>query len=283
MNIALLLNYINENHRMALKLLKRYTDGEQGAYGLLDQKTGQQFVLKWHGDAQTLSRLQQVASIVAQLVACGYPVPIYILQGEHPEGTYTLQAALAGSPLYELQPQFLPRLLALNEMQREMGSGKNDWPREVVETVLFGGKGYCQHESLLAYSEESRKLLLRLQAIVSANKDAIESRDDCVHFDFQPYNILVQGAEVSGVVDWEGCRAGDRVFDLATLLFYAYDAVDLRTHLWEYILENTALSVASVYLAHLILRQVDWSLRYHEATEGLRYLRRAQVILKDLV
>ena len=55
--------------------------------------------------------------------------------------------------------------------------------------------------------------------------------NDVVHFDFNPSNILIENGQVSGVIDWEGTCVGDRTFDLATLLFYAYDALDVREYL----------------------------------------------------
>jgi hypothetical protein len=283
MEITTLLKTINETHKSTtFSLLKRYTDGEQGAYSLLEQQSGQHFVLKWHANTHTLSQVQHIAAIVAQLSARGYPAPIYRMQGEFSQGIYTIQEALPGSPLYQLSPHFLPRLLELNAMQRQSGSSENDWPREVVETVLVGGQGYCQHESLLNYSLESKNLLFELQRLVSQNMHTIKPTNDIVHFDFQPYNILVQEQEVTGIIDWDGCRSGDCLFDLATLFFYAYDNSAVRKQLWLYILDHTSIRTVAVYLAHLLLRQVDWSLRYYQATEGQLHLDRAQAILNDL-
>jgi hypothetical protein len=281
--ITTLLKTINETHKSTVfSLLKRYTDGEQGAYSLLEQQTGQRFVLKWHANARTLSQLQHIATIVAQLSVRGYPAPIYHIQGEFSQSIYTIQEALPGSPLYQLSSRFLPRLLELNAMQRQIGSRDNDWPREIVETVLVGGQGYCQHESLLNHSLESKNLLFEIQRLVSQNKHAIKPANDIVHFDFQPYNILVQEQEVTGIIDWDGCCSGDCMFDLVTLFFYAYDDSIVRKQLWLYILGHTSIRTAAVYLAHLLLRQVDWSLRHHQATEGELYLHRAQAILNDL-
>jgi hypothetical protein len=42
------------------------------------------------------------------------------------------------------------------------------------------------------------------------------------------------------------------------------------------------MQALSVYLAHLILRQVDWSLRHHEATVSNRYIARGQALLAEI-
>ncbi len=110
--------------------------------------------------------------------------------------------------------------------------------------------------------------------------------DDVVHFDFQGSNILVDRDQVSGVVDWDGCRAGDRAFDLATLLFYADEddggGSGPRERLWRVLVARTSPSLLGIYLAHLVLRQVDWSIRFHDRSTVERWLDRADDALRRL-
>ena len=51
---------------------------------------------------------------------------------------------------------------------------------------------------------------------------------------------------------------GDRAFDLATLLFYLYDQDDIRDLLRARLMDLASPQAASAYLAHMVLRQVDW-------------------------
>jgi hypothetical protein len=77
--------------------------------------------------------------------------------------------------------------------------------------------------------------------------------------------------------------AGDRAFDLATLLFYHYDHDDIRDVLRARLLNLTAPETACAYLAHMVLRQVDWSLRHHPAAAATRrHLRLARAITADI-
>jgi aminoglycoside phosphotransferase (APT) family kinase protein len=151
-----------------------------------------------------------------------------------------------------------------------------------VNTVLFGGDGYCLHTSLQEYSQETAELLRKLQTLVYAYKDEPHETNDVVHGDFQPSNLLVHDQEISGVIDWEAVSAGDCSFDIATLLFYSYDDLEVRKQLWQYVLERATLNLLSVYIVHLILRQVDWSIRHHNQTTIERFLNRSKDLLDDI-
>ena len=77
--------------------------------------------------------------------------------------------------------------------------------------------------------------------------------------------------------------AGDRAFDLATLLFYGYDHDDVRDRLRARLLELASPATVRAYLAHMVLRQVDWSLRYHPgAVTTERHLRLARLVIADI-
>jgi hypothetical protein len=52
--------------------------------------------------------------------------------------------------------------------------------------------------------------------------------------------------------------------------------------LWQTILKHSGPEGGAVYLAHLIHRQVDWSIRYHTAEAIEHWLRIAAAILDDL-
>ena len=65
---------------------------------------------------------------------------------------------------------------------------------------------------------------------------------------------------MSGVIDWGGTCSGDRLFDLATIVYYAGDA---NPGIRSYVVDRIGPEGLSVYLAHLAIRQSDWSLRHH--------------------
>jgi aminoglycoside phosphotransferase (APT) family kinase protein len=106
---------------------------------------------------------------------------------------------------------------------------------------------------------------------------------DVVHFDFSFANVLTDGERITGVIDWNVPWPGDRAFDVATLLFYAYERPDLRSWLWEQLLGRTSPEWAVVYLAHMVLRQVEWSVRHYPgSTVEQHYLAVGRAVLNDL-
>jgi hypothetical protein len=282
MNIATLLQLINEQHGTVFELLARYSSGEQGAFAIADQD-GRRYVLKWEADEGPMNRLIEVSLVTETLRAIGYPAPRYCLMG-HVQGCgYAIQEALPGAPMGVVTLPVLPRLLELNGLQATLATSKlTEWPGSVVDTVLEGGDGYCLLDSLRAYSSRTSELLHVLQGIVLAHRNEQFETNDVVHFDFNPSNILIENGQVSGVIDWEGTCAGDCTFDLATLLFYAYDALDVREHLLQTIRQRVSPAILSVYMAHLILRQVDWSIRYHNPATVDYYLRVAEDVLRGV-
>jgi aminoglycoside phosphotransferase len=278
-----LLQEVNARHQTTFALGKRYEAGEQGAFVIVDQK-GRRGVLKWTPDSKAIDKLEQARAVTARLRERGYPAPRYLYVDEALSGTYSIQHAIEGSPIpLDEIAEYIPHLLKLNALQVGQAlPGLPDWHREVVNTVLFGGDGYCLHSSLQHYTPATATLLTDLQQIVSVHRDAPHRTHDIVHSDFQHANILVHNSQIVGVVDWDAVHAGDCAFDIATLLFYSNDDHTVCEQLWHSALERANIELLSVYLAHLILRQVDWSLRHHDQSTIDHYLNRSNKILAAL-
>ena len=67
------------------------------------------------------------------------------------------------------------------------------------------------------------------------------------------------------------------------MLFYLYDHRDIRSLLRARLLDLAGPQAARAYLAHMVLRQVDWSLRHHPAAAATRrHLRLARIITADI-
>ncbi len=75
---------------------------------------------------------------------------------------------------------------------------------------------------------------------------------------------------------------GAFAFDIATLLFYSYDNLVVRELLWRAVLQRGSLNLLRLYFAHLILRQVDWSLRYHDQATSERFISRGWALLQEI-
>lgn len=284
MRLEELLQYINVLHSTTFVPLSKYVVGEQGAFAITDSQD-KRYVLKWKPETQNLSRMQEAKAVTDVLRSIGYPASHFLFIGCALNCVYSIQTTLPGIPIYPdpLDITLVPQLLELNELQRGRAlPNMRDWHEEAVVTVLSGGDGYCLHASLLEYSCDTIKLLDTLQKIVLAHQAEPHRTTDIVHNDFQLANILVHNQRISGIIDWDAPFAGDRIFDIATLLFYSYDDLEIRKRLWRYILKHATLNLLSVYFAHLILRQVDWSLRFHDQATSDRYIERGYTILADI-
>lgn len=282
MRIEAVVQCLNRTLGTSFRLGQRYATGEQGAYGLIDAQ-GQAYVLKWQPHTSHLQQALYAQTVTEHLRKQGYPAPAYLHIGSALGGVYTIQQALPGAPMDRLTLQRLPDVLKLQAMHASPAPpGPRDWPREIVQTVTQGGDGYCLHSSLRQHSPQTAQMLQALQALVAAYQGAIEETNEIVHFDFQPANLLVYNGTLSGVIDWDGVCAGDSAFDLATLLFYSYDDSQVRDSIWAQALARRPMQVLSVYLAHLILRQVDWSLRHYGPAVYNNHIARGQALLADI-
>ena len=100
-------------------------------------------------------------------------------------------------------------------------------------------------------------------------------------------NILADGDRITGVIDWNvpfpGAAQGDRAFDVATLLFYSYDRPAARDLLWSALMERTSPTWSAVYLAHMVLRQVEWAVRHYPGSvDEQRFLAIGRAVLDDI-
>ena len=125
-------------------------------------------------------------------------------------------------------------------------------------------------------------LLDRLQALAAAGASGPVRSGDVLHFDLNPANILHVDGRLTGIVDWSGVAQGDRGFDVATLLFYAYDVDAVRDELWSRATAISGRPWTTVYLCHLVLRQVEWLRRHRPGSpEDARFTALATRVLDD--
>jgi Ser/Thr protein kinase RdoA (MazF antagonist) len=193
----------------------------------------------------------------------GYPVPNMLAAGHADTLHYEVYEYVYGAPLSQPASTHLPQLIALNDMQRDIGiTVRGSFRDEMVRSLVEGFDGYCEHGRLRTHDPD---LLRRLQRIGDANADIEIVERDAVHHDFSSYNILFDGDRITGVIDWLGATNGDATFDLITLAYYTYDAECFRV-LLDAARERSAPRALELYAAHMVLRQVDWSLHFHDAT-----------------
>jgi Ser/Thr protein kinase RdoA (MazF antagonist) len=240
---------------------------------------------------EAVSHLCALDQILTRLRDRGYPAPRFQAVGHVPGLVFLVQQRLPGSvvdhgrgrPDRAALARLLPELLRLNDAQAGLGTGPREWPRLLTRTLTTGGDGYCLHSTLQARLD-TRDLLRVVRKIGDNCGPAIPAGNDFVHYDFTLANLLTDGATITGVIDINPpVLAGGRAFDLATLLFYLYDHDAIRDLLRARLLELAGPQAVRAYLAHMMLRQVDWSLRHHPTAPATqRHLALARLITADI-
>jgi hypothetical protein len=230
--------------------------------------------------ADSVARLGELA---ARLRRRGYPAARLASSGQVAGLTFWLQERLPGRVLDQVPDWLLPEVLRLNDAQAGLGDGTCRLSELVAATLTAGGDGYCVHATLEA-RPDTRNLLAVIRQTAGRCLAAIPARGDFVHYDFTLANLLASDTGISGVIDINPpAVTGDRAFDLATMLFYLYDRDGIRERLRGRTLELTDPRAFDAYLAHMMLRQVDWSLRHHPGTRATaHHLRLARLVAADL-
>jgi len=282
MNASDIIAHINRNLGTSYKIVGRYAAGESGLASQVVDPASNRYVLKL-GEGHEF-RPEHAAHVTRLLRGLGYPAPEYVAVGTVAKTSYSLQRVVPGEPIrLRVSLALLPQLLYLNDLQRGQGEPENDEPDRLIRGVMEGYADFCIIDTLRAYSAESAALLDALQQIVAAHASECPKRNDIVHFDFHTNNILIEDDRVTGVIDWEGSESGDCAFDLVTLLFYTWPFADFRNALWLALLERTTRGAAAVYLAHMIVRQLDWSMRHHARETVIdQYMRISREIIRDI-
>jgi aminoglycoside phosphotransferase (APT) family kinase protein len=273
--------------------------GQSGAAFWARERGGSRWMVKIAPGpaAEALRQLRALEEVTGRLRDRGYPAPRVRAIGQAGGSAFWVTERLpghdlsgpGGEPDYAAVSQLLPEMFRLNDAQAGLGTGGTGgagaagWPELITRTLVAGGDGYCLH-STLAGRPDTRDLLAALRGIGEKCGPAVPPGADFTHFDFHFLNLLSDGRTITGVVDVNPpLVSGDRAFDLATLLFYVYDTGELRRRILDRMSGLASWPAARAYLAHMVLRQVEWSLRHHPAARATRHhLRLARLILGDI-
>jgi hypothetical protein len=202
--------------------------------------------------------------------AAGVPTARYELSAHVDGARIVVQQRLPGAPPETLDAGLVHSMLVLNE--RLGGLLIDRWDVEPVELYLTGdGPGFCLHDPLKSHSPRTARLLDWVHDVGRSTPDLDEDAD-LVHLDYHPGNVLVSGHRVTGVVDWDGALRGDRHLDLVTLRFYLCEHAPHLLGPVDARLARLHPDRMRAYWAHMSLRQVDWSIRHHDAETVDRWL-----------
>jgi hypothetical protein len=219
------------------------------------------------------------AVLVDRAREAGVPTPRHELTARVDGVRVVVQQRLPGTPPATADAELVRQMLRVNDQLAGVLAGEPE-PRPAELYLTSDGPGFCLHEPLSAYGERSRRLLSWVHEVGADGTQMVG--DDLTHMDFHPGNVLVDGGRLSGVVDWDGAQRGDRHFDLVTLLFHVRAHTPALAVPVEERLRLLPPRRRRAYWAHMSLRQVDWSIRHHDAATVERWLTVAEQGIAEL-
>jgi fructosamine-3-kinase len=278
-NPETVLAMINRRHALALRIDGPAPGDTRAAWRVTDP-AGRAMLMKWSAGSEF--HAASAAALTARLRASGYPVREFTCWGTEGSISYTVRPWVEGRVLGGELRRYGGEVLSL--IERHAGAAPNPGAglrESLIASVLEGFTDWCVLDSM-RNDPRAAAVLARVQEIARSSRDVAMRTGDAVHFDFHHGNILIDDAGIASVIDWEGCRAGDRAFDLATLLYYSYPDPVLRDALWERAGEIASHEAMALFMAHMIVRQTEWSIRLETPAAADRYLKLDDLILSDL-
>jgi hypothetical protein len=247
---------------IGVALIGRLAHGENAGAYAVQTADGTSAVLKlFNGDG--LVGPGTPTDLTGVLRERGYPAPAIHVSGVLDGVRFEIQELMPGEQLGQATSEMVGPLRELVDLQRDVApTGHAAWLDKMIASVIDGCVGYCERAAVLAYSDEARAMIARLDRIAVAANGTAANDGDIVHYDFSPHNVLTVGNRISGVVDWDGATRGDAAFDLVTMAAFTYD-YSVRDELLAAAASLTTAHALGLYAAHMVLRQIDWALRHH--------------------
>lgn len=254
-----------------VELIRPMTGGAVGAF-LVRRSDGQDAVLTWSppppadADPEAFATARALMDLARSY---GVPAPRYedviVLRDG---GIAVLQQRLPGVRVDGVSAALVDRMAELAEMRHGLLA---ETPFAGVPCHLYltaSGPGFCHHEPLRHHNAATRELLTRIENTGAELGDSLDATD-LVHFDYTLGNTIVDEHDpdrVTGIIDWDGARAGDLALDLVILRFdLSWRAPDLGERLERHLLDSTDGRTFRIAWAHASLRLVDWTIRHQPA------------------
>jgi hypothetical protein len=257
-----ILGLVAQRHGVVLRDEGPCPGGEVGAR-YASGAGGERFVYKWF-EREDLAWAERVVTRVARLRSAGYPAPRYLDPFPIDDDVVVLvQEQAPGAWSDDLSAARVDQLLAINERQVGLGEPGSSWGDFMAQTLCEGADGYCLHDTLRREGGTTARILEWVQEV---GRELVPlPQGDLVHLDFHHRNVLWDRAGDVTVIDLEGCQPGERAFDLVTLAIFldAAEVPNLDTPVWTLLEALTTPERLRAYVAHMVLRRLDWTLRFH--------------------
>jgi hypothetical protein len=261
---------LSSETRTAYHLVGRLSGGETGAYEVLGPN-GQRLVMKWDSSPRTSSLRSEAVGLAERMRAeARWPLPRQWTVDV--DGClFVVQAFMAGRVVTALTHRITDQLLALHEQR--LGLAKpgdpSHWPGALLATLITGGEGHCRHDSLHGYDDRTAAVVEEIEECGRSLSDADLPGADLVHWDLHPGNMLGECGELTAIVDADFV-VGDARFDLVSIALSSLTVPcesGVRTRLFAAAFDRLGTAQRQAFVSHLLLRNLDWSIRAHRFDE----------------
>jgi aminoglycoside phosphotransferase len=243
-----------------------YRGTSQGAE-LWSSSSGRRVIVKHHPRA-ALDVFEAIGRRIQVLRNAGVPAPATRVAA-HGEDVLLIHDYLPGRSDPALSAALIDDLIDI--IGREAGLADDSaphWP-ELIRTSLAIGQ---RHRTLQRYSQATRGLLERVCRVGHDPSVGQLTARDLVHFDLHTGQLVSDdGRRVSGIIDWDGVRSGDRSLDLANIAFtslWKTSDAGLHEQIWDAFLSSGTHDSRVVYIHLVALAQVDVVIRQPELDPG---------------
>lgn len=253
-----LLERVAEIRLDALRLVGQCAGGRSVGAWYVRDAGGTDYVMKVAGP-DAADWFNRVSALVRALTSRGYPAPeqfVYSLD----VATAVLQPRLPGEVNPRLTADLTKDVIRLNRIQRNA----SPQPSALWVTEVQGIVRHSRYAAALeTWSPDAATFVRRARNVIESIDWSELRTTDVVHYDFHPENIMsVDRLAVSGVIDWDGARAGDHLYDLVHFAYTAARLSDEHTlrALWTAVFAEDRGSRAAAYIAAAAISVTGWIL-----------------------
>lgn len=230
------------------------------------------YVLKWELDPSNQRGRREGARLAERLRSeAHWPSPRQQLV-EVEDCLLVVQEFMIGSNVDHITHDLVDSVIDLHKAR--LGLVEVDdpsaWAKDMLKLLIEGGNGYCLHRPLRTFDFRTRRVVERIEEIGRSAHVGDLDGNDIVHSDLHPGNLLQVDGRLTAVVDMDYTRLGDAAFDLAMLAVASLEVgadPGVRHRLFELGLHALSDTKRRVYVANLLLRNLDWSIRKNRTAE----------------
>ena len=259
-DIADIVARIAQEIGQSLTLARRFEVGSgAGAYAIRDGE-GTPLVLKWWlNDPKEFERFALRSERIPVLRKLGWPIPLLLERGTAGNYLFEIWEVAPGEPCVTTPAPSAVVARSSDLVARARGAARGngqDWPTWLRSWITARLDTIDSPES-----PEVATLVDRCRNAL-ANTDILPGRD-LIHGDFTPANLLVEGDQVTAVVDLDDCRDGDGTLDLIGIVWdlegWGKVAPDVIDRLWADIRRQVDPEYGRVLLAYWIAGTLAWA------------------------